>query len=228
MQLGIYRAIDASLVQKLRYDSIANNLANIGTAGHKKDFISFDQALSHSYRSEVDHTQGAIRHTGGDLDLAIENVGFFKVMTPEGVRYTRNGGFALNAEGVLTTKSGDPVMGGGGPVRIAGGPVVIDDRGRIVVDEQAVDQLSIVDFDSLPDLEKRGRGYFFHPEGADAERRVDRPVIHQGYIEQSNVDPTTEMVKMIETYRAFESNHNAIQSLDEMTRKLVNNYAMQQ
>lgn len=225
---GIYNVIDASLAQKIRFDCIANNLANVNTNGHKKDFISFDQTLTQKYKSQVDFSNGAIRHTGNDLDLAIEKDGFFKVDTVKGPQYTRNGGFSLNAEGVLTTRSGEPVMGESGPIEISGGRITIDRQGQVMVDERIIDRVIIVNFDDLSKLVKSGKCNFSHPDGAEAERTVAQPVLHQGYVEQSNVNPTTEMIKMIETYRTYESNQKAIQTLDEMTRKLVNGYAMQQ
>jgi len=224
---AIYNIIEGVLVQKLRFDSIANNMANIGTAGFKKDFLSFDQTLSRYYKSSVDHGQGPILATGNPLDLAIERRGFFKIVTPEGPRYTRSGSFSQDADGVLTTPSGNPVMGENGPVQIAGGTVSIDARGAVRVDGQPVDRLNIVDFNDLSLLEKAGGGLFSHPGGENAEQPADDAVIHQGCIEQANVDPTEEMIKMVETFRAYEANTKAIQAVDEMTRKLINNYAMQ-
>jgi flagellar basal-body rod protein FlgG len=223
----IYNVIDGFLVQKLRFDSIANNMANISTPGFKKDFISFDQTLSRHYESLVDHDQGPILATGNQLDLAIERRGFFKIITPEGPQYTRSGSFSQDADGVLMTHSGNPVMGENGPVQIAGGTISVDSRGAVLVDGQPVDRLSIVDFEDLSLLEKGGGGLFSHPDGENAEQPAENAVIHQGCIEQSNVNPTEEMIKMVETFRAYEANHKAIQALDEMTRKLVNNYAMQ-
>ena len=55
------------------------------------------------------------------------------------------------------------------------------------------------------------------------QRLPDTEIQHK-YLESSNVNPTQEIVKMIETYRAFESVEKAIQSIDALTGKMVNDY----
>ena len=146
---GIYKLIDGSLVQKVRFDNIANNLANINTSGFKRDIIAFDQALAESYKSQTDYSLGPSIYTGNELDIALNTKGFFKVMTPRGVRYTRNGSFSLNRDRVLVTNTGDEVMGQNGTIRIDGNNVSIAPNGQIMVDNQPVDQLLVVDFDQL-------------------------------------------------------------------------------
>jgi flagellar basal-body rod protein FlgG len=112
---------------------IANNLANVSTTGFKRDRANFETLLYQVRRVAGDQTtaatnltssfsvgtgarivntqkfmsQGSITTTDNSLDLAIEGGGFFQVLLPDGrVGYTRNGSFATNSEGVLTTASG--------------------------------------------------------------------------------------------------------------------------
>ena len=68
----------------------------------------------------TDFTPGDLRDTGNALDLALEGRGFFTVQTPDGVAYTRQGTFSLNAEGILVTSGGLPVLGENGPLRLRG------------------------------------------------------------------------------------------------------------
>lgn len=74
----------------------------------------------------TDHTQGMAKVTNNPLDVAIEGKGFFEVLTPQGVRFTRNGSFQLNGDGVLVTLEGYPVLSKGGaapePQPVPGAP----------------------------------------------------------------------------------------------------------
>ncbi|MFO7555375.1 MAG: flagellar hook-basal body complex protein, partial [Desulfobacterales bacterium] len=112
---GIHNLIDGSMTQQLRFETISNNIANSNTNGFKKDIISFYQALDMQSISKTDFSQGPVRFTGDDLDIALSSKGFFKVETPKGLRYTRDGAFSINAEGNLVTANGDKVLGENGP-----------------------------------------------------------------------------------------------------------------
>jgi flagellar basal-body rod protein FlgG len=81
---------------------IANNLSNAQTTGFKREVPVFQTILSKSTERfqnipmdtvKISFLPGIIQKTGRDLDLAIEGEGFFKVKTPNGVRYTRGGNF---------------------------------------------------------------------------------------------------------------------------------------
>lgn len=52
--------------------------------------------------------------------------------------------------------------------------------------------------------------------------QADEFILRQGFLEQSNINPLDELVKMIEISRSFESNQRVIQSLDETLGKAVN------
>ncbi len=219
---GMYSLIDAGIIQDLRFETIANNLANINTPGFKRDTIAFRSLLSRIYETKTDISPGPIRYTGNPLDLAISSEGFFKINTPDGVRYTRDGIFMLNAEKQLVTRNGDTVMGQNGPITINGTKIEISQNGSVYVDGDLVDRISIVNFNDKNKLKKQGASYYIY-EGAESEiTDAENPQLHQGYIEGSNVNATEEMIKMIEAFRSFESTQKAIQAMDEMTRKLIN------
>ncbi len=222
MPLGLYELIDASLVQQSRFDNISHNLANSGTNGFKKEVFSFDRTLSKITNSAIDFTAGPIVRTGNETDLALEGQGFFKIRTAKGMRYTRDGAFSLNRDRVLVTRSGDPVLGPNGPLTIQVGNINIDGKGQVFADSQLVGSLSIVEFSNPQLLSKEGRCYYNH--GGDNTNIIAAgdPGIQQGYLEKSNVGATEEMIKMIETFRSYESIQKAIQSIDEITSKMVN------
>jgi len=223
---GIYRLIDGSLVQKLRFETIANNLANINTNGFKKDVISFYQVLNMRNTSAIDFAPGPKRHTGNELDVALEGDGFFKIQTPRGIRYTRDGSFALNVDRQLATRAGDIVLGKSGPINVGSGSVSIEGNGAVKAGNASADRLEIVNFRSPGLLIKEGNScYRYSGEQADIFP-AEEVAVQTGYLEGSNVSPTEEMIKMVESLRAFESAQKAVQCMDEVTSKMVNDAAL--
>jgi flagellar basal-body rod protein FlgF len=217
---GINDVVRGCRIQEHRLETIANNLANANTTGFKKDILSFDHLLSIHQKANL--AQGNIRHTGNAVDLALSGEGFFKVSTQDGIRYTRNGKFHVNAEGQLVTPSGHPVLGEGGPISIEGTDVVVDDIGKVSVDGEEVDTLAVVSFGEPELLQKQGDSYYVY-NGDEGEGPTPQETsVKQGYLEESNVVVTQEMIKMIETLRHFESYQKVLQTFDETDAKVIN------
>ncbi len=221
---GIYNLIDGSMTQQLRFETISNNMANSTTNGFKKDIISFYEALDKQSISNTDFSQGPLKYTGNELDVALSSKGFFKVETPNGLRYTRDGAFSINAKGILVTGNGDTVLGQNGPITIEGGEVYIGRDGQVVVNNESVDKILVVAFDAPQLLKKEGGSYYSYQGENKGISTAQDAEIQQKYLENSNVNPTQEIIKMIETYRAFESVEKAIQSIDALTGEMVNDY----
>jgi flagellar basal-body rod protein FlgF len=94
------------------------------------------------------------------------------------------------------------------------------------VDNAPADTLLVVNFDK-PDLLRKEGGSYYSYQGDNKEISIKTDsVIKQGYLESSNVNPTQEMVEMIETFRAFESVQKAIQAIDGLNSKMVNDYGV--
>ncbi|MBN2735528.1 MAG: flagellar hook-basal body protein [Spirochaetales bacterium] len=189
--------------------------------------------------------QGAMKQTDNPFDLAMEGEGFLCVETEDGERYTRNGSFVLGKEGFLLTKSGDLVLGENGPIKLKKNNFIIDEDGvvyqnssfsedenRLVSLEEnewenieRVDRLKVVDFKRTRYLQKQGDSQWLDTEfSGEAEIVTDgkRPKIRQGFLESANVNPVTEMVKMIEVNRSYEANSKLIQTEDSLLGKLIN------
>jgi flagellar basal-body rod protein FlgG len=172
--------------------------------------------------SRPDLTPGPVRYTGNQLDVALEAPGFFKVQTSKGIKYSKDGSFTLNKDQFLVNQRGDTVLGQGGPIQITGNKVSISTDGSVVVDDAPLDRILVVDFKHPQLLTKEGSSYFTYKGEEQDISTAENVNILQGYIETSNVNPTEEMIKMLETFRVFESAQKAIQSLDEITGKMVN------
>lgn len=219
---GIYNLIEGSLTQQLRFDAVSNNLANVNSNGFKQDTLSFENVLSMKNKSSVDFSAGPVVHTGNPLDIALDGSGFFKVQTKAGIRYSRDGAFGINSEGLIVNKNGDAVLGQNGPVRLNGGEISIGADGQISENGAPGDRLMIAEFKNKALLQKEGRSYFVYRGKEEDVIASSDPGVLQNYIEKSNVNPTEEMIKMIESFRAFESVQKAIQNMDEIVSKMVN------
>lgn len=178
--------------------------------------------------------QGSLKVTENTFDLALDNQGFFSVDTPRGIRYTRNGAFWLGKEQILETKDGYPVLGENGIIRIREDRVVIDKIGRVWQQEsvdsdpELIDTIRVVDFPRKRFLRKEGSSFWSANDlSGDPEEPggKNRPGIHQGFLEGSNVNPVTEMVNMIEVNRAYEANQKVIGTHDSMLNRLINQTA---
>ena len=206
---------------------IANNLANINTTGYKKDFIFFDAFGKELEKREgqnqtINFAQGQLKETTNPLDIALSGRGFFSVETDNGTAYTREGHFKLDANGVLRTGSGQAVLGEGGPLVILGKnikpeKITITQNGEVYSDDEYIDRLALVDFENRGQMRKIGNNMFLAKEEPEP-LELDQISVHQGFLEESNVNPADEMIQLIEVQRQFESLQRMVRSLDDVFR----------
>ncbi len=233
MNKGIYPALSGGVAYEKLLSVIANNVANINTAGYKADRPVFrvdvpasinetTSALSvkDKFYTEIDSVftdfnTGVIRQTGNVLDLAIEGDGFFVLDTPEGPRYTRSGNFILDSSNAITTTDGHMVMGDGGPVILAEGTISIDTDGRVSVDGSEINKIRIVDFEK-PYILKKDQNNMFLGSG---EQTADGYKVLQGAVELSNVNSVKEMASMISVLRGYETYQKVMTTLDDMSAR---------
>jgi flagellar basal-body rod protein FlgG len=212
-------AVQGAIRQERRFEVLANHMANAGTTGFKTQTLSFDDMLR--AQMTIDTSQGALLTTESPLDVAISGDGFFKIQTDQGVRYTRNGNFSLNTEGVLVNSEGYAILGENGPIIIEGDDVTIGVNGEIDVDGSTTGKLLIVDFKALEGLEKAGDSLFVYNGPETDETPAEHFEVKQGSLEQSNVETMVEMTRMIETNRFYESFQKLMQTIDELNAKAI-------
>jgi len=236
--VGIFQntAVVGLFRQQKRYEVIASNLSNTKTPAFKKDtmvfYRIFSEALNSSSRplstdEEISLTvfrQGEIEPTGRPLDLAIEGEGFFKVKTPEGIRYSRLGNFRLSKDGILMQSNGFPVLGKDGEMTLQGDKIIVEQDGTVRVDGEEKGQLSLVTFADLKGLLKQGGG-LFKLEAEQEEKPATGALVLQGVQEGSNVNSMEEMVQLTDALRSFEACHKIVQVQDEMNARAVNDLA---
>ncbi len=188
----------------------------------------------------TDYSQGGLRLTGNPLDLAIQGEGFFRVQDPNTgeVYLTRSGNFLLDAEGQIIDGNGNLLLAGGGPITLPPSAVVtIDNAGNVRVGEEELGTLDLVTVGDPQALRRLGGNLYASPGGeagaeeelqpgvavedAAGEAQTIRATINQGYLESSNVEVVTEMVRMIEINRSFEAYNKVMQTSDTVDRRVI-------
>lgn len=179
-------------------------------------------------------SQGNLNQTGNALDVAINGRGFFEVLMPDGsTAYTRDGSFQINSQGELVTNEGYAVQPG---LQLPEGAqsVTIGNDGTVSVQVAGqaapvqVGQLTLSDFVNPAGLEAKGENLYVEtaasgPAQSGAPGQGGVGTLVQGSLEGSNVNVVEELVSMIETQRAYETNAKAISTTDSMLGYLNNN-----
>ena len=207
----------------------ARNVANVATPGFKRNMAVVesieDGSEDGSGKPTLDHvgidfSQGALRPTGSDLDLAIKGEGFFVIEVPKGLRYTRNGCFQLNEEREIVTQRGDRVLGADGSIQVPQGSerITVSESGEVRFGAQVVGTLNVVIFDK-PQLLRQTGGCEFAAGGAVPEDAPDYKV-HQGFLEGSNVNPISELVRMIASLRDYEASAKSLKAITSSASRL--------
>ncbi len=170
-------------------------------------------------------TQGDYNETGNDLDWAIEGRGFFKIVRDGQEYYTRAGNFTRDSQGYVVTPNGDRVQP---EFAIPAGTTTIniDSSGMLeALDSQqnilASTQITLHDFINPAGLKAVGGNLFQETPASGAPTEANPGTdglgtIAQRYTETSNVDVTEELVNMIITQRAYETNSKAVQTADQL------------
>lgn len=237
MPKGIYQAAAGMVAGMSRFETIANNLANAGTTGFKRDLqflrlLSDKQIELQNRRPDgepvkslvqvqyTDFSQGELTETGNRLDMAISGEGLFVVQTMTGVAYTRNGSFTLDENHTLVDYNGNKILGDRGEIIINGFEINVNRNGEIEVDGSEVAKLRIVTFEDLTKIKKIGNSLFVPRDASvypiEPEKKY---IISQGYLETSNVNLVQEMITMITLGKEFEANQKIIQTNDELMQK---------
>jgi flagellar basal-body rod protein FlgG len=252
MATGLYVAVSGARAQEHRLETLSNDLANAQTPGFKTQATLYQQihsdvtkmgdpnqamGLNHPVRflpedrlpvvmtsRYTKFSQGSLRFTGNDLDLAINGDGFFTLQGPKGVQFTRNGNFTLTKDGVLTDQDGSNVLARAADGRFvniklpnAQGNIKISREGQIFVGDEYISEVAITKFADPQKLHRMGNSRWTNPDPKANPREPDRnPNLHQGHLELANVNPIRTMAMLIKTNRIFELNTRALQAYKAM------------
>ncbi len=242
MNNAIRIGISQQVALKRQLNTVANNLANMSTAGFKSEDLMFKEHImpvarmkNHnlnsnkiSYVSDAnlmrDFRSGSMEVTDNPLDVAIHGKGWFAIQTETGEHFTRDGHFSLNGEGQLVNLNGQAVLSTGGPINFSQNEtdITIAKDGTISTNIGVKGKLRIVGFEEERLLKKEGDNQFSTTQEPTNLEFVN---IAQGMIEKSNVEPVIQMTKMIEIQRAYERSSNMLKRMAEMKSEAINKLA---
>ncbi|RAI00933.1 flagellar basal-body rod protein FlgF [Acuticoccus sediminis] len=234
MASELYVSLSGQMAMETRLSTVANNVANMRTAGFRAETVNFDTVLSDYHADRVnfaavgemhiDRSAGPVELTGNPLDVAIVGEGWFGIETPSGTAYTRDGRFTVSAEGDLRSLTGYAVLDeGGAPIQldINGGPVEIGADGTMIQNERNVGVLGLFMLSDEANLTRYGETALL--SDVVGEPVVDRVAngVRQGYQEGSNVNPIQSIAELIEIQRAFDNATAAVGDREETLQRAV-------
>jgi flagellar basal-body rod protein FlgG len=255
---AMYTAASGMAAQQLNLDNIANNLANSVTTGFQQRQVNFSDLLYQNEimpgaaatqqttvaaglqlglgvrpnATEIIQTQGDLETSGNPLDLAIQGVGFFQILLPNGqIGYTRDGSFHPDAQGQVVTSDGNPLQPAvtipADAISItvgSDGTVTVTQPGQTAATQVGAIQTALFvnpgGLNSVGDniylaTTASGQPIVGNPGGAEGLGGLQ-----QGMLEQSNVSVVAQFVAMILAQRSYESNSRVVKAADEMLQQL--------
>lgn len=212
--------------------AVANNIANISTTGFRREGVVFSEyvkrledgpslSMAHASGRVVDLTQAGMTQTGGAFDFAIQGDGFFMVETPQGNRLTRAGSFTPSAEGELVNPDGYRLLDQGGtPIFVPpnSGPVAMAQDGTLSAEGQPLARVGLWTPTDRTDLLHQGGTLFAADSGIEP---VESSLVLQGLLEESNVNPVSEIARMISVQRAYEMGQTFLEREDARVRGVI-------
>lgn len=253
---SLYTGGTGMVAQQLNVDVIANNLANVNTVGFKKSRADFQDLLYQTIRAPGAVTpsgaqiptgiqlgagvkpaavskifsQGDMRNSQNELDMAIDGKGLFQIQRPDGsIQYTRAGNFQIDYNGQIVTTEGFPLYP---TITIPQDATLIsiDSEGNISVAQPGynglnnVGQVELANFVNPAGLLAEGRNLYKETEASGlpitgTPDYNEFGSILQGFLEVSNVSVVEELTQMITAQRAYEVNSKTVQASDEMLQQ---------
>jgi len=251
MYQGFYNLASGMITQRRNLNVISNNMVNVQTAGYKHDTLvtsTFEEEMLYRTgrvskgnptplavtskiktisRTYVDYTQGSFEATDEVFDVALSGKGFFCIQTPDGVRYSRNGAFAVDRDGYLVLGDLGRVLGDGDqPIQIDNENFTISSDGTISVledgDRREFGTIKVVDFANYDQLHKEDNGLISTNQAQIEPRNEvsrERTSIVWQALEKSNTDMIEEMTNMMSSQRALQSAAQMLKMYDQIMSK---------
>lgn len=227
---GLGAAASGITAQSRRMDALANDVANVNTAGYAAEQASFAALVNGGQPAGVAYVdagpgfaQGALEETGNPLDLAIEGDGFFQVTRPNGqIALVRAGAFSVDARGQVVTATGERLFP---PLTLPPGTspeqLAIDPSGVATVNGHQIGQVQIVTVPARGGLLPEGGGLLSPTAASGAPVPAAGARVRQGALEASGTDLATAAVDTIATRTAFTAAVGSLHAQDEMLGALI-------
>ena len=240
MDVSSYVLLSHEQALRRRLDVAANNMANMSTAGFKREQPVFREYVERSENAMVDAARntsfvldfgaahdtaaGSFQSTGNPLDLMIDGPGYLSLETPEGgTAYTRAGFVKVLESGDLATAGGQRILGEGGrPINVPpdqAGKITLGADGTITGADGPLGRIAVTVFDDERGVTPRGDGMMAASGGR--ELAATETKLRTGGIEASNVQPIVETNSMVEILRAYQTSMRMSESLNDMRKTAI-------
>lgn len=228
MQSGIYVGVSAQLALRQRLDALANNMANINTPGFRAEETKFETYLAKNSTGDtafgatggtyLSRRSGAMLQTGNPLDIAASGDAWFGIRTSDGgTAYTKDGRLTMTETGILQTITGNQILdAGGAPLALdpAEGAPAISKDGMITQGGRQVGAIGLFSLPADAKLSRAENMSVIPDKPAGPVLEFSKVGVHQGYIENSNVNGVMEMMHLIRIQREFESVTSALETTE--------------
>ncbi|MCC7253293.1 flagellar basal-body rod protein FlgF [Hyphomicrobium sp.] len=234
MQPSLYVSLSGQMALMRRMETVAHNVANVTTAGFRAEEIKFDELLSQKTDAPtafvsagstyISRKAGEITRTENPLDVAVTGDAWLAFQGPNGAVYTRDGRMTMTPEGELRTLNGHPVLDvGGAPIQLnpnGGAPAIASD-GTITQGQQQMGALGLFTIPEQANLMRFENSGVLPDMPAEPALDFNRVGIRQGFIEQANVNPVSEISRLIQIQRSFDSISNAMNRSEDTLSSAV-------
>ncbi len=235
---NFYVGLSAQKSLMRRLDTIANNVANVSTGGFRAEEVTFSAVLSDvnkdpvafasSGKSFISRRPGEIVRTDNPLDVAVQGDAWLAMQTPAGTVYTRDGRMQMSPQGQLLSMSGYPILDVSGSalsLEPEGGPPTIGRDGTIAQGKRQVGRIGLFTIDAKADLARYQNSGVIPSTPAQPALEGSKYGVQQGFVERSNVNPVTEMSKMIMVQRTFDAVTATMKDSDSSQQEAVRTLA---
>ena len=218
MQDSLYVALSSQIALEKRLNTIADNVANASTVGFRATGVKFEDVVSGTGQKAVSFAStgdtflsgahGGMRETGSPFDFAVQGDAWFGIQTPAGTVMTRDGRFSMNENGELLSIEGHQVLdAGGAPIQLdpRGGPPKVSADGALRQGDRQVGAIGLFSFDPGVNFTRYGNSGIVPPKPPEPITDRTDVGVAQGFLEDSNVNPIMEMMRLIQVQRAFEN-----------------------
>ncbi|BAI76427.1 flagellar basal-body rod protein (plasmid) [Azospirillum sp. B510] len=237
MENQLYIGLSRQMALRRQLDVVANNVANMNTAGFRGERTLFEAAMEAGGRKPTDRIAftidratytdlrpGALTETGNPYDVALDGDGFLAVQTPDGVRYTRDGRLRRDADGTLVGPNGYPVLDDGRrPIVIPSesSKISIGSDGLLSADGTVVSRIAVFRFDTPQALKQTGDLLFDPPAGLEPRPAPDTRLV-EGKTERSNVQGIVEIGRMMDLTRDYQAVTRMVDDGQDLLRSAIN------
>ena len=234
----IYTAMTGAKHVMWQQATAAQNLANVATSGFRAQIDAFravpvigpgapTRAFVVDASVGTDFSPGVIQTTGRELDVAINGKGWIAVQGPDGKEaYTRYGSLAVNANGVMQTRTGLNVLSDSGALSVPPDTeLTIAQDGTISTvptsgQKSQVSEVGRIKLVNPPEENLvRGDDGLFHLKDGGAANVDGSVVLHTGGLESSNVNTAEALVNMISLSRQFDLHMKLLQNAEQNAAK---------